>query len=96
MTKYDIIYDVSNKTGISKKHVKKVMESMANTIKEYLLSGHNIYWRKFCTFYIKKRAEKKARNISKGITINVPAHNVPLFKFSKSFVKKVKKKLPIK
>ncbi|MDH3004866.1 MAG: HU family DNA-binding protein [Candidatus Shikimatogenerans sp. JK-2022] len=95
MTKYDIIYEVSLKTGISKKNVKKIMDTMVEIIKKYLLSGHNISWRNFCTFLIKKRAQKVARNISKGISIKIPAHNIPFLKFSKVFKKKIKKKLPL-
>ncbi|MDH3005076.1 MAG: HU family DNA-binding protein [Candidatus Shikimatogenerans sp. JK-2022] len=96
MTKNDIIDEVSINTGISKKNVKIVLEYMVKTIKKYLLSGQNIYFRNFGTFYIKKRAQKVARNISKGISINVPAHNIPYIKFSKSFILKIKKELPVK
>ncbi|WGH25821.1 MAG: integration host factor subunit beta [Candidatus Shikimatogenerans bostrichidophilus] len=95
MTKNDIIDDISSKTEMSKKNIKKVIECLSETVKNYLLSGKNIYWRKFCTFYIKKRAKKVARNISKGVSINVPAHNIPALKFSKYFVNKIKEKLPV-
>lgn len=43
------------------------------------------YLRGFGTFQPKKRAEKKARNITAGTTIIVPAHEVAHFKPSKSF-----------
>ena len=39
---------------------------------------------------VKKRAEKTARNISKNVTIKIPAHNIPSFKPSKEFTAKVK------
>lgn len=44
-----------------------------------------VYLRGFGTFQPKKRAEKKARNITAGTTIIVPAHEVAHFKPSKSF-----------
>ena len=40
---------------------------------------------------IKKRAEKKARNIKEGTEIIVKAHFVPFFKPAKSFSQKIKK-----
>ena len=42
---------------------------------------------------MKKRAEKTARNISKNVTIKIPAHNIPSFKPAKSFVNEVKVKV---
>ena len=39
---------------------------------------------------MKKRAQKTARNISKGKTIIIPAHCIPAFKPSKVFMNKVK------
>jgi DNA-binding protein HU-beta len=46
--------------------------------------------RGFGSFIVKKRAEKTGRDISKNTTIIIPAHNIPAFKPSKEFVKKVK------
>ena len=43
----------------------------------------------FCDI-VKERAEKTARNISKNVTIKIPAHNIPAFKPSKEFTAKVK------
>ena len=39
---------------------------------------------------MKKRAEKTGRNISKNITIKIPAHSIPSFKPAKIFVEDVK------
>ncbi|MBR4850522.1 MAG: HU family DNA-binding protein, partial [Tidjanibacter sp.] len=49
-----------------------------------------VYLRGFGSFIIKERAQKVARNISKGTTITIPAHNIPAFKPAKSFACKVK------
>jgi DNA-binding protein HU-beta len=68
-------------------------------IKKSLEEGENVYLRGFGSFIIKKRAEKKARNISQNTTITIPEHNIPAFKPAKVFVeaisnnkKKAKKK----
>jgi DNA-binding protein HU-beta len=60
------------------------------TVKANLVKGNNVYLRGFGSFVIKRRAEKTARNISRNTTIIIPAHNIPSFKPSKSFVSKVK------
>ena len=48
------------------------------------------------TFLLKKRAEKKGRNISKGTCVKIPAHFVPAFKPAKEFVVAVKAKVVVK
>ena len=61
------------------------------TVRKSLEEGQNVYLRGFGSFVVKKRAQKTGRNISKNTTIIIPAHNIPSFKPSKSFVEKVKK-----
>lgn len=91
MTKADIINQISKETGIEKVAVQKTIESFMDTVKESLEKGNNVYLRGFGSFIVKKRAEKTARNISKNTSIIIPAHNIPAFKPSKSFVNQVKK-----
>ena len=73
MTKQDLITVVGSKTGQNDSHVRPIIEATLDAIKE------------FGTFQPKKRAEKKARNITAGTTIIIPAHEVANFKPSKSF-----------
>jgi DNA-binding protein HU-beta len=61
-------------------------------VKESMVNGNNVYLRGFGSFIIKKRAEKKGRNISKNTTILIPEHNIPAFKPAKSFASQVKRK----
>ncbi|MBS3806379.1 MAG: integration host factor subunit beta [Bacteroidales bacterium] len=90
MTKADIVNEVSKKTGIEKVTVQKTVEAFMETVKESLVSNQNVYLRGFGSFIVKKRAEKKARNISKNTTIVIPEHFIPSFRPSKKFVNKVK------
>jgi DNA-binding protein HU-beta len=50
-----------------------------------------VYLRGFGSFIVKKRAEKKGRNITKNKTIVIPEHYIPAFKPAKTFAEKVKK-----
>lgn len=91
MTKADIVNKISGKTGIEKFVVQTTVEEFMKTVRRSLEEGNNVYLRGFGSFVIKKRAQKTGRNISKNTTIIIPAHNIPSFKPSKSFVEKVKK-----
>ena len=91
MTKAEIIEQICHETGIAKPAVTAAVESLMATIKQSMIDGENIYLRGFGTFHLKKRAEKIARNISKGTTVKVPTHYIPKFKPNKEFAEAVKK-----
>lgn len=90
MTKADIISEIASRTGISKTDIRTIIEEFMQLIKESLLMCFTVQIRGFGTFFRKKRASKKARNISKGTTIDIPAHEVPAFKPSKIFISSIK------
>ena len=90
MTKADIVNEISKTTGIEKVTVQKTVEAFMEAVKNSLAKNKNVYLRGFGSFVVKKRAEKTARNISKNTTIIIPAHYIPSFKPSKTFVTKVK------
>lgn len=91
MTKADIIDEIVESTGISKKDVSATVEAFMEVVKNSLLDKkENVYLRGFGSFVVKHRAEKTARNISKNTTIVIAAHDFPSFKPAKSFVTKMK------
>ncbi len=89
MTKSDIVNEISKSTGIEKQMVQDTVEAFMESLKKSLVKGNNVYLRGFGSFIIKQRAQKTARNISKNTTITIPAHRVPSFKPSKTFVNQV-------
>ncbi|MBP7210935.1 MAG: integration host factor subunit beta [Paludibacteraceae bacterium] len=91
MTKAEIVNEISNTTGIDKVAVMQVVESFMEEVKRSLASKQNVYLRGFGSFVVKQRAEKVARNISKNVTITIPAHVIPSFKPAKTFIESVKK-----
>lgn len=93
MTKAEIVSEIASKTGIDKREVLMVVESLMDTIKTTMTNGEEVFLRGFGSFIIKRRAEKTARNISKNTTMIVPAHNIPAFKPAKEFLEKVKSSL---
>jgi DNA-binding protein HU-beta len=96
MTKADIVADIVLETGLEKTEALRAVEAFMNSIKSSLSKGTNVYLRGFGSFIVKERAEKTGRNISKKTTIIIPAHNIPSFKPSKTFVAEVKSKVKIK
>lgn len=89
MTKAELINRISSKTGIERKDVTAIVESLMAGIKNSLEKEEPVYLRGFGSFIIKHRAEKTARNISRNTTMIVPAHNIPAFKPAKEFMSEV-------
>ncbi|MCK4562479.1 MAG: integration host factor subunit beta [Flavobacteriaceae bacterium] len=96
MTKAEIVASISEKSGIEKADVLRVVEDLMTEVKDSLNKGNNVYLRGFGSFIVKQRAEKTGRNISKNTTIKIPAHNIPAFKPAKVFVESVKINVPVK
>lgn len=91
MTKADIVEQISNETGVDKKTVLTVVESMMATVKQNMVDGNEVFLRGFGSFIIKTRAAKIGRNISLNTSVKIPEHNIPAFKPCKEFVKEVSK-----
>ena len=96
MTKAELVSTISNKLGTEKNETQKVVEAFMQEIRTSMYNGDNVQLRGFGSFVIKTRAAKTGRNISKNTAIEIPAHNIPAFKPSKTFVEKVKTKVAIK
>ena len=89
MTQAELISLISKNTGVEKAEVLNIVTSYMEAIKKSLEEGENVYLRGFGSFIVKKRAEKKARNISKNTTITIPEHNIPAFKPAKVFMESI-------
>ena len=90
MTKIEIVREIASKTGLPTKDVLVIVESLMETIKTSMANGEEVFLRGFGSFIIKRRAEKTARDISKNITVIVPAHDIPAFRPAKEFMDKLK------
>ena len=90
MTKAEIVNEVANRTGLEKGDAQKTVEVFFDVMKEAMQDGHNIYFRGFGSFVVKKRARKVARNIAKNTTMVIEPHYIPSFKPSRTFAEKIK------
>ncbi|NLH92698.1 MAG: DNA-binding protein HU [Candidatus Cloacimonetes bacterium ADurb.Bin117] len=85
MTKADLVKLVSENTGIIRKDVAVVVDSLLQAIKDSLGKGHHIEIRGFGTFRLKTRKPRMGRNPKTEEKVPVPARTVPTFKFSREF-----------
>ena len=96
MTKAELVNAIASKLGTEKNVTQRIVEAFMQEIRATMYKGENVYLRGFGSFIIKARAAKTGRNISKNTSIQIPAHNIPAFKPSKTFVDKVKTRVKIK
>lgn len=74
MKKIEIVDHVVSTTTLSRSQAIDAVESVFAAIGESLCKGENVYIRGFATFKVHNSKEKKARNISKGTAVLIPAH----------------------
>jgi len=90
MTRAEVVNEIANATGVERAAVQKTVGCFMEVVKDALGRDRNVYLRGFGSFIVKKRAQKKARNISKNTSIMIPEHCIPAFKPYKSLRGKVK------
>jgi DNA-binding protein HU-beta len=91
MTKIELVKKVAEKTGIDQPTALAAVEGVIETLKEAQINKEDVFIRGWGTWTLKHRAEKTARNISKNVTMIVPAHDIPYFKPCKDFMEAVAK-----
>lgn len=82
MTKADIIQDVYNKLGFSKRDSARIVESVFDIMKETLARGEKIKISGFGNFVVNDKRTRKGRNPQTGETIEISSRRVLTFKAS--------------
>jgi DNA-binding protein HU-beta len=90
MTKQELIYIISKKTGVKPEIAKVCVEGFMQTVIETVEKKESVHLRGFGSFQAKKRAERVARNIIKNKEIKIPEQYSPVFKPSDIFTERVK------
>lgn len=73
MKKNDIVDYVINNTTLSRSQAIAATDSVVEAISISLIKGESVFIRGFATIKAVTTAPKKARNISKGIVVTIPA-----------------------
>ena len=93
MTKADIIYEVSDMTGLTKVEVEAVLEGIIVSIADSLKRGERIDIRGFGGFMVKQRPARDARNPATREIVKLKERFIPVFKVSKLLKEEVNKSL---
>ena len=82
LTKNDIVNEISNKVGFTKKETVDIVEKLLEIIKRTLESGDDVLVSGFGKFCVKKKGQRKGRNPSTGEPMMLKARTVVTFKTS--------------
>ena len=84
MTKTDIISNVAEKTGVSKKDTEKVFKGILDEITSALANKDKVQIPGFGTFDTVKRNARTGRNPINGNSVEIPEKTAPKFKPGKA------------
>ena len=82
MIKADIVRIVSLETGLSLPKSLEIVDCILGSISVSVAEGHRVHFRKFGSFYPRKKVERVGRNPATGEVVTITARTVPCFKAS--------------
>ena len=80
MTKAEIVEEINERLGLTKKDIARVIDTFFEIIKEGLKNDEHIELRGFGTIEVKTREQREARNPKTGESVIVPKRKVPYFR----------------
>ena len=92
MNKTELVANVAEKSGLTKKDAEKALNAFVDTINGALAKGEKVQLIGFGTFDVKKRPARTARNPRTGAEIKIAASKAPSFKAGKALKDKVNAK----
>ena len=84
MNKSELVANVAEKAGLTKKDAEKAVVSVFAAIEGALKEGDKVQLIGFGTFEVKERAARKGRNPRTKEEIDIPASKNPVFKAGKA------------
>ena len=85
MVKSDSIRAVADRSGVTQKDVRVVMECMSDVVLDVIAREDSVKFGEVCTFSGVTKAARTARNPKTGETVDVPAKSgYPKCKFTKT------------
>ena len=92
MNKTELVANVAEKAGLTKKDAEKAVNALFSSIEEALVKKDKVQMIGFGTFEVKDRAARTGRNPQTGAEIKIPASKNPVFKAGKALKEAVNKK----
>jgi len=90
MNKADLISNIAQKSGLTKRDVESVLNGLVGEITDALSAGDKVQLIGFGTFETRKRSGRTGRNPQTGKEITIPASTVPAFKAGNKLKEAVK------
>ena len=84
MNKAELVEEITNKTGLTKKDTGNVVNAIVQTITNTLKKGEKVTLIGFGTFQVIERKARRGVNPQTGETIQIPAKKVPKFRAGKN------------
>jgi integration host factor subunit alpha len=92
MTKADLVNDLYERLGYSKRECANIVDSLFDIIKEALSKGENVKISGFGNFVVREKKERKGRNPKTGEEILISGRRVLSFKLSQVFKEAMNKR----
>lgn len=89
-SKSDLVNMVAEETGLTKKDVKRTVDTLFEKIGDIVAAGDSVTIQGFCRFFSKEAQARSFRKINSDEIVEVGVRSLPKAKFSKVFVDKVK------
>ena len=90
MNKAELVEEVANQTGLTKKTSREAVDAIVSAITDSLAGGERVTLVGFGTFQVMERQARKGVNPQTRETIRIPAKKVPKFRPGKGLREKVK------
>jgi DNA-binding protein HU-beta len=90
MNKSELVANIAQKSGLTKKDVETVINGLLDEITGALSKGDKVQFVGFGTFETRKRASRSGRNPQTGAVIQIPETTVPAFKAGNKLKEAVK------
>ncbi len=84
MTKIDIVTELYEKLGFSKRECAHIVDRFFEIIKDTLAADENVKISGFGNFFVRKKKARRGRNPQTGQEISIAAARVPVFKAGKA------------
>jgi len=89
VNKADLVEEIVNQTGLTKKTSREAVDAMTSVITDALAREEKVTLVGFGTFRVIRRKARRGRNPQTGETIQIPAKEVPKFVPGKGLREKV-------
>jgi len=84
MNKAELVGEVADRTGLTKKTSREAVDAVISAITDSLSREERVTLVGFGTFGVRQRKARTGKNPQTGATIQIPAKKVPKFKAGKS------------